>query len=81
MVVEGVRYSEVLWRLLVVGPMVSLRMFDMRVMTEAKIGLTVTSPGCVLQQGRVWMHELSIILLSNTFLDFHRSLAALKSNS
>ena len=59
----------------------SLRMFDNLIMTEARIGFTVTSPGCVLQLGRSWMQVLSMILLSRTFLDFQKSLAVEKSNS
>ena len=45
-------------------------MFDIFITSDANIGFTVTSPGCVLQLGRVWMHELSMILLSSTFVDF-----------
>ena len=56
-------------------------MFDNFIMTEARIGVTVTSPGCVLQLGRSWMQVLSIILLSRTFLDFQKSLVVEKSNS
>ena len=56
-------------------------MFVTFIIMEAKIGFTVTSPACVLQLGRVWMQELSTYLLSRTFVDFHKSLAAAKSNS
>ena len=59
----------------------SLLMFVVFIISEAKTGFTVTSPGCVLQFGWVWMQELSMYLLSSTFVDFHRSLAAAKSNS
>ena len=63
------------------GRLVCLPMFVIFMITDAKIGFTDTSPGCVLEFGRVWMQELSTNLLSSTFLDFHRSLAAEKSGS
>ena len=63
------------------GGLVSLLIFVVFIIKEAKTGFTVTSPGCVLQFGWVWMQELSMYLLSSTFVDFHRSLAAAKSNS
>ena len=59
----------------------SLPMFVIFMITDARIAFTVTSPACVLEFGRVWMQELSTNLLSSTFLDFHRSLAAEKSGS
>ena len=63
------------------GGLASLLMFVTFIIMEAKIGFTVTSPACVLQLGRVWMQELSTYLLSRTFVDFHKSFAAAKSNS
>ena len=63
------------------GFLMRLLMLDTLIMTDASIRSTVTSPGCELQFGRVWMHELSMYLLSSTFLDFQKSLAAEKSNS
>ena len=59
----------------------SLPMFDILMITDARIRFSDTSPACVLEFGRVWMQELSTNLLSSTFLDFHRSLAAEKSGS
>ena len=59
----------------------SLPMLVIFMITDARIGFTDTSPACVLELGRVWMQELSTNLLSSTFLDFHRSLAAEKSGS
>ena len=68
-------------RWLVRGSLACLPMFVIFMITEAKIGFTDTSPACVLELGRVWMQELSTNLLSSTFLDFQRSLAAEKSGS
>ena len=49
------------------GFLMRLLMLDTLIMTDASIRSTVTSTGCELQFGRVWINELSMYLLSCTF--------------